>query len=320
MENTNYARVDQALERLPSWLQRPVAWGLTRWPGRLFLGTTAAFIKIEIFDRSMSIAAQFFTSVFPIVIMLATWLGGDNSKLVNSLGLPKETEDLIDQAMSGQSQTAFGFIGVIIVLASATSLSRALTRALAVTWDLPRPRIQVINAWRWVAVVMTLVLALVVARAFVDVTDGLPPPGFWQVVTSLTFDVAITVFVGWILLAGVVPIRRLLPGALLFGLCMLFVRPASALFLPKSLDTSAQHYGSFGVAFTYIAWLYIIAFCFVAANAIGSVIVNDDGSFGAWIRRSDPATSEDGDAAAAETETSRPVAGEALPSADGSPT
>lgn len=283
-DDPTYARVDMAVERLPARLQRPVTWGLSRWPGRIFLATTASFIKLEIFDRSMSIAAQFFTSVFPIVIMLATWFGADDSKLSSTLGLPGETADLLDQVMAGQSSTAFGIVGVIIVLASATSLSRALTRAFAAIWDLPRPRIQVVNAWRWVAVVMTLVIALILARAFTNATDGLPPPGFWQIVASLIFDVAITVFVVWILLAGAVPVRNLVTGAMLFGFLMLFIRPASSHFLPLYLDSSANRYGSFGVAFTYIAWLYVISWCLLATHAIGAVITTDNGAFGTWIR------------------------------------
>jgi membrane protein len=305
-DEPTYARVDAALERLPSWLERPVGWGLSRWPGRIFLATTAGFIKLEIFDRSMSIAAQFFTSVFPIVIMLATWFGDDGSKLAKSLGLPSSTENLIDQAMAGQSQTAFGVVGVIIVLASATSLSRALTRAYASIWDLPRPRIQMVNAWRWVTVVMTLVLALLAARLFVRVTDGLPPPGFWQLVSSILFDVGLTVFIGWILLAGAVPVRRLVPGALLFGVCMLFIRPASAVFLPRSLDQSAEHYGSFGVAFTYLAWLYIISYCLLASNAIGAVVTNDNGPLGTWIRGESDEPEPSGEFFETETPDTRP--------------
>ena len=301
--SATYVHVDAAVERLPGWLQRPVAWGLSRWPGRIFLATTASFIKLEIFDRSMSIAAQFFTSVFPIVIMLATWFGGNDSRLVSSLGLPGETEQLLDEAMAGQSATAFGVVGVVVVIASATSLSRALTRAFAAIWDLPRPHIKVVNAWRWVAVVMTLVLALVFVRAFTRATDDLPPPGFWQITASLVFDVGVTVFVTWILLAGAIRVRRLLPGAALFGLVMLFIRPVSTHWLPQYLDSSADRYGSFGVAFTYLAWLYVISFAFLAANGIGAVIGNDNGTVGTWIR-------------------GRPVADEAVPelgSSNGAP-
>jgi membrane protein len=73
---------------------------------------------------------------------------------------------------------------------------------------------------------------------------------------------------------------------LLFGAVMLFVRPASAVYLPHALNSSAERYGSIGVAFTYIAWLYVVAFCFLLTGVMGKVIATDEGRFGAWIRGS----------------------------------
>src|SRR5262245_46336740 len=242
--------LDSALAHVPAWLRRILAWMLSRWPGRILVGSTAAFIKVELFDRSMSIAAQFFTSVFPIVIMLATWLGsGDSNWIGDALDMPDQTQAVLDQAIQGSSQAAFGVVGTIIVLASATSLSRALTRAFAAIWGLPRPKTQLTSAWRWLAVVMTLVLGLIAVHTYASLTDNVPPPGVWYVIGALAFDVSIDVFVPWLLLAGAIPVRRLLPGGLLFGCVMLFVRPATAAWLPRALDSSAERYGSFGVAF-----------------------------------------------------------------------
>jgi membrane protein len=62
------------------------------------------------------------------------------------------------------------------------------------------------------------------------------------------------------------------------------VRPASSAFLPRALDVSADRYGTIGVAFTYIAWLYAISFCFLVAALVGQVIATDQGWFGRWIR------------------------------------
>ena len=66
---------ETAMGRLPPRLRAWLAWLLSRWPGRILLRSAATCIRIEVFDRSVIIAAQFFTSVFPILILFATWVG-----------------------------------------------------------------------------------------------------------------------------------------------------------------------------------------------------------------------------------------------------
>jgi membrane protein len=86
-----------------------------------------------------------------------------------------------------------------------------------------------------------------------------------------------------VLLHGAVTVRALLTGAVLFGLVVLVVRPFTNVWLAHSLDASATRYGSIGVAFTYLAWLYLIAWIFLATAVIGQVLVTDDGRVGRWL-------------------------------------
>ena len=97
-------------------------------------------------------------------------------------------------------------------------------------------------------------------------------------------DLAIAVFVPWLLLEGTLKARLLLPGGLLFAAVMVFVRPASAIWLPWALESSAKHYGAMGVAFTYLAYLYMISFIFLGASVLGHTIAVDRGSLGSWIQ------------------------------------
>jgi membrane protein len=113
----------------------------------------------------------------------------------------------------------------------------------------------------------------------------LPPREAWGFAVSLTCDLTVAAFVPWILLSGAVAPRLLLPGALIFALLMLPVRPASAAWLPRALEASADRYGPIGVAFTYVGWLYVVSFLFLATAAVGQVIATDRGRLGSWIRR-----------------------------------
>jgi membrane protein len=277
--------VAQIIARTPLRLRPAVAWVMGTWLGRSLLRLTARFIKVQMFDRSMTVAAQVFTSVFPILIMAAVWVGSRNSDAIaDAVGVPEETENILQDALAHTGGSAFGVIGTMVVLVSATSLSRAITRAFAAIWDRPRPRAGVALAWRWLGAVLTLVGYMVVIRWLIRVVDGVPAADTWGWLVPLTLDTAIAMLIPLLLLAGQLPARLLLPGAFVFGLIMLVVRPASAAFLPRALEASADRYGTIGVAFTYIAWLYVLSFCFLGAALIGEVIATDEGRLGRLIR------------------------------------
>jgi membrane protein len=171
------------------------------------------------------------------------------------------------------------------VLASATSLSRALIRAFAGIWGIAKPKTTVASAWRWLAAVVVLALSMILARATTDPVHVLPPREMLPLVVSVALDTSVALFVPWVLLARAVDLRLLAPGALLFAFLMIALRPATAAWLPYALEVSADRYGSIGVAFTYLACLYAAAFCFLATAVCGQVIANDPGWLGGRIRQ-----------------------------------
>jgi membrane protein len=288
-------RVTAVLRRLPAWLQRVLAWVLSRWLGRIVIHGVKRFLCLDMFDRSMTIAAQFFTSVFPILILFITWATSrDSDRLADALNLPEETRSVLEDAMQGAGSASFGIIGTLIVLAAATSLSRALTRCFTAIWSIQVPKGGLGTLWRWLAVVLVLTLSLVVVSAATEPVDVSPLRDLLPFLASFGVEAAVALFVPWVLLAGVVPWRRLAPGALLFALLMLSVRPASAAWLPHALEVSADRYGPIGVAFTYLACLYTAAFCFLSTAVLGQVIATDEGKFGQLIRGTEPSGAAQG--------------------------
>jgi membrane protein len=274
-----------ARARLPAPLRRVIDWGNERWLGRMVLEGMSGARRIELFDRSMTIAAQIFTSIMPILIALASWFGRSSTDVVsNAIAVPPETQSTIEEVLAASGDATFGVLGMLVILLSATSLSRALTRACAAVWELPRPVAGLSAVWRWVAVVLALALSLVATRQLHRVSERIPPHGVWDVVSASAADVAVALFIPLVLLAGAVPVRRLLPGAVIFGIVMALFRPAASVYLPRVLDSSAERYGSIGVAFTYLTFLYVAAFCFLAASVLGQVVATDEGRLGSWIR------------------------------------
>jgi membrane protein len=271
--------------RVPARLQPVVDWMMANWPGRIFLRSAATVVRIELFDRSMTIAAQLFTSIFPVLLTLAVLVGRSRAEdLADAVNMPDASRAVLEQALADRSNNAFAIVGFLVVLISATSLSRALTRAFAVIWDLPRPKSRLSSFWRWVAVVLTLALFLLVVRALGRLVSEIPPKDVWGVLLTFGLDVGVALFVPWLLLARRVPARLLLPGAVVFGIVMLIARPATTFYMPHALEASANRYGSIGVAFTYLAWLYVVALIVLAATVIGQVVATDEGWIGRRIR------------------------------------
>ena len=277
------------LSRVPERLRPLVDWVTSRWAGRVVLATVADFRRLEAFDRAMALGAQLFTSVVPILIMMSVWVGESASeRFAEAIEMSAAAEEVLDQALDESGGTAFGVFGSLFVLISATSLSRAITRAMATIWWLPRPKTHLRSSWRWVAVVIALALSVVAARALARYTDPIPPRDIWTIVVTFLLDIVVTVFVPWLLLAGQVEVRRLVPAAILFAVVLVPMRLTGATFLPRALEESADRYGTIGVAFTYLAWLYVVSLLYLGTAVLGHVLAEDQGRLGTFIRRGEP--------------------------------
>ena len=294
MSDTEPPAVDpqRVIARLPHWM-RPAATRMTAsWPGRILRHAAARFRGLELFDRSMTVAAEVFTAVFPLLILAAAWVGSQRSDdIAKSLDMPSETRQVVQDAVSGSGASAFGVVGAFWVLISATSLSRAITRAFAAIWEVPPPRKSPRQAGRWLGAVILLTTAMVLIRWLTGLTEDWPSQIVWGVLISLVLTTGVGALVPWILLSGSVPVQRLVPGALIFSVGVTAARPIAHGLLTNSLDSSAERYGTIGVAFTYIAFLYALSLWFLGAAFLGQVIATDEGRLGRWIRReSDPRT------------------------------
>ncbi|MFI7600379.1 YhjD/YihY/BrkB family envelope integrity protein [Actinoplanes sp. NPDC049681] len=231
------------------------------------------FARVQIFDRSMTLAAQAFTSVFPVLILLGAVLGPSRTSHISDLAhVPESSRRVIDEALSHQGIGAFGVLGSLVVLLSSTGLARALARAYGAVWSVPRTPTGPRAAWRWFATVLLLALFAVGTRMLGRLTAGMPLAAVWSAVLLLLADCTLAVLLPLLLLAHTLPVRSALPGGLAFGLMMLAVRPVGARYLPWALRTSEERYGAIGVAFTYIGWLYILAFCLLLAAVVGHAI------------------------------------------------
>ena len=152
------AAVDGARRRAPP----PVLRVITR--------TASGLQDAEPFDRGMTLAAQAFTSIFPLIIAIAALIPGQLRDPVRprrrSVGESRtDSRAVVEQALPAHSDTrgAFGILGVLIVVVSATSFSRALARMYAKVWRVRAPGWT--GGWRWVAALFGVALSVVILRS-----------------------------------------------------------------------------------------------------------------------------------------------------------
>ncbi len=274
------------LDRLPEGLVSTLLWQMQHWPGRVAVRVATGLRRIQVFDRAMTIAAQLFTSVFPIIIMGAAIVGADQvTSAISSVGsLPPDTQELLDDVAAGSDSATFGLLGVLVVLVSATSLSRAMIRAYDAVWRLGRTRTRLSQAWRWFVAVIGLALAIAVTQRLVAALEPLPPRDWWDNVLVAAVNVGVATLVPWLLLAGRVPMRWLAPGAALFAAGMLLAHPVANRYLSTAIEVSATRFGAIGVAFTYLTYLYAVAWWLLATAVVGQVVVTDEGPVGGALR------------------------------------
>jgi membrane protein len=277
--------LERGLAILPGWLRPRAGLVLASWFGRILRRCLAGLLQVQIFDRAMTLAAQAFTSIFPLLIMFGTLLGAQHSaELADTLDLPDSARGLLTDALDERGFSSFGLLSALIVLVSSTGLARAMARAYAAIWGIAKVRSGPGAAWRWLLTVILLSAFVILSRVIGLFADRMPLPFVADTVALFAVDVALITLLPVLLLGGAVPFRRLLPGGIAFALIMLVVRPAGQLYLPRALRSSDAHYGTIGLAFTYIGWLYVISFCLLASAVIGYVLAEDRGLLGRVIR------------------------------------
>jgi membrane protein len=279
---------DDLLSRLPGPARNLIAKLVGTWPGRILEHGARALVEIEVFDRSMTLAAQAFTSVFPLLILVATLRPRNGNEvgtaLADSLGLSPQARESLEAALpsGGSAASTFGVIGALVVLISATSFSRALVRMYVRIWAAPRPS-ALRGFWRLVAVLLGLVMLLVLLTVVRRVLSGVPFSGVAEALASFVLGCLLWTWAPWLLLARQVPVRMLVPGGVLMAVCMMVLGVAGGIYLPIALSSATRQFGALGVSFTYVTWLFVIMVALVGSTALGAVVARDAGPFGRFL-------------------------------------
>jgi membrane protein len=230
------------------------------------------FAEMDGFDRSMSIAAQAFTALVPLVIIAAVITEGGKGKslgdqIITRFGLKGAAADAIRSGLpsTGSVEDSLSVLSVFILVVSALSFTRALQRMYARAWDV-QARGMRDTGWGigWLAVVTLYFLLHPVLHGHVSTNLGLA--------LSFVGGTLFWLFTPYVILARQLSWRRLVPQAVLTAIGMDAFRAGSTIYMPHALTSSAKQFGTLGVTFSIISWLFAAAVVITAAAAIGSTL------------------------------------------------
>ena len=246
--------------------------------------------RLEPFDRAMTLAAQAFTSIFPVVIVTFSLLPQDDSgrlggRVAQALALPESTRSALADAFpeDPEQATTFGLLGLLIVLVSATSFSRALTRMYAKAWSVRGPGWR--RPWRWITAIVAITgctLTLQVARRAASGSAA------WTASALLLTCAVNTVLWTWVpsvLLAAEVPWRYLAPGGALMGAATVALYFASRIYMPSALSYADSTSVSWASPSPASAGSSLWPSCSSSPPCVGVVVAREPGPAARFLAR-----------------------------------
>jgi membrane protein len=229
-------------------------------------------VRIEVIERALALASKLFVAVIPLSIILkaiAPGSGNFGEDIVIRFGLTglgaKASRTLF--ATGDDVQAAVSVIGIVIVLYSSLSFTRALQRVYLKVWRLQAQRLDTLaRQLAWMASLIAYLVLLSPIHAYEDRHKL----GALYAVTVIALGAAFWMWTPYLLLGKRIPRHRLLPTGLLTAAGISVYSIGTALFLPTIFTHNAERYGLIGIAFGLVTWLFayagVIIVCAVVAG------------------------------------------------------
>lgn len=257
-------------------MNRLIRAGVRSPAGRFVLRAIRDIRNLELFDRAMTLAAQAFTSILPILIV-----GGSmrrslnpeaNALFAENLSLDDHTAALLQQSIPEQIDgvTFTQVVGVLLLVVAATAFARALERCFRRIWRTPKASIRF--AWRWVVAIVAIVIGFVLVVTTRFVVRGTGAISVLEFVLEAALWCLLWWIASWVVINRTVSLRALLPGSVLAGLGFAVAAALGRAYLPRVLASSADQFGVLGLAFSYVGWLFVLMSVLLTAVTIGRVI------------------------------------------------
>lgn len=226
------------------------------------------FVALEGVDRALALAAQAFSALFPVLILIASVQPKSDRKdiaatLIERFGLTGEGADAVRSAFAAPDTVkgSVTAISIFLVIFSALAFARALQRLYEKAWGLPSRGIRATGWGLGWLVIFSLYWAIISAVGKNE-----------RPVIGLVLAFALWLLTPYVLLERRIAWRRLVPQALLTALCITAVGFGSTVYMGRAVSSSAEQFGVVGVSFALLTWLVALGFAIVIAAAVGTAI------------------------------------------------
>jgi membrane protein len=226
-----------------------------------------------------------FLSVFPLLLVAIAVLGFVSSsssdlplRLIERFGLTGEAAEAVIDALetaedSRRTASVVGFVGL---LWGGLGLVAALQNATNAVWQVTgrrEPRAKLVGLV-WLAGAGALFLA---SFALTAATQWLPGPAApVGVLTGLLVGFALWLWTSHTLPHRDVGWKALVPGAVLGAVGFEILKAVGSLYVPRAVASSSALYGSIGVVFALLAWLFFFGRLVVYATVLDVVRWEED--------------------------------------------
>lgn len=253
----------------PSFAERLVA-----SPLQLGRDWAVRFVALQGFDRAVALGGQAFTALVPLLIVYSSLVSEATGRdfadqLIRMFDLSGAAATDLRSAFApaGEVQSQVSAFGALLLIVSALSFTRALQRLYQLSWNQPSLGLK---ATKWGLIWIALVIAVVTLRPLLLTGTG----GVLRLALSLAIAGVAWLLTPFVLLARRVAWRRLVATALLTSVGMTGLAVCSAVWMPRTVATSAAQFGVIGIAFALLSWLVGAGMVLVVA-ASGGVVIDE---------------------------------------------
>jgi membrane protein len=252
-----------------------------RLPGvSTLLAVHRRYTEIDGDRLSAALTFQAFLAMFPLMLVVVSVVGYIASsgvdiadRVVAELGLSGTGASIVTDAVStaSESRRAASIVGLVGLLWSGLALVGALQHSMNRAWgvnDESTIKARLIGLV-WLGGLGVMLLA---TAALTTVVRWLPGPlAALGVVVAFAIDLALWLWTMRVLPRVRMAWRCLLPGAVVGAIGLETLKLVGAYYVPRAVASSSELFGSLGVVFAILAWLYLFSRLFLYAGVFNAV-------------------------------------------------
>ena len=251
-----------------------------RWP---WLGALWAvqqrFSEVHGGFLAGSVTLAAFLSLFPLLLLLTAVVGFFSAgrpdlaaDVTRELGLTGDAATIVVDAIAAaeDNRRTASVVGIVGLLSSALGVVAALQYAYDSVWQVKgRGLSDKLYGLAWL---VGAVLLFSASFALTTALQFLPGPA-WPVgiAAGLLLSVLLFLWTSSVLVNRDVPWRALLPGAVLGAVGFEVLKAVGGILVPQAVSRSSELYGSIGVVFALLAWLFVFGRLLVYAAVLNVV-------------------------------------------------